>query len=86
MLTAIASAAYERVCMLFNIAALQSQIGSIQNFDSDEGLKAAVKYFQVRPWLNSGMRMVLRWLSSDRTIRTVRFGKILLIDGLDRPC
>nr|KAG5695062.1 hypothetical protein BaRGS_032555 [Batillaria attramentaria] len=43
---AIASAAYEKVCMLFNIAALQSQIASIQNFESDEGLKAAVKYFQ----------------------------------------
>ncbi|KAK7092226.1 programmed cell death 6-interacting protein-like isoform X2 [Littorina saxatilis] len=43
---AIASAAYEKVCMLFNIAALQSQIGSIQNFESDEGLKTAVKLFQ----------------------------------------
>ncbi|XP_076437173.1 programmed cell death 6-interacting protein-like isoform X2 [Babylonia areolata] len=43
---AIASAAYEKVCMLFNIAALQSQIASIQNFENDEGLKSAVKYFQ----------------------------------------
>lgn len=44
---AIASAAYEKVCMLYNISALQSQIASIQNFENDEGLKVAVKYFQV---------------------------------------
>ncbi|XP_025081539.1 programmed cell death 6-interacting protein-like isoform X2 [Pomacea canaliculata] len=43
---AIASGAYEKVCMLFNIAALQSQIASVQNFENDEGLKLAVKYFQ----------------------------------------
>lgn len=33
--------------MLFNIGALQSQIAKAQNFDSDEGLKAAAKHFQV---------------------------------------
>jgi programmed cell death 6-interacting protein len=44
---AIASGAYEKVCMLFNIAAMQTQIASCQNFESEEGLKTAVKFFQV---------------------------------------
>ena len=33
--------------MLFNAAALASQIASEQNLDSDEGLRAAAKYYQV---------------------------------------
>lgn len=45
---AVHSNAFERVCLLFNVAALQSQIAKGQNFDSDEGLKTAVKHFQVR--------------------------------------
>lgn len=49
---AIASGAYEKVCVLFNIAALQSQIASAQNHENNEGLKLTVKLFQVSDgWL-----------------------------------
>jgi hypothetical protein len=44
---ALASLGYEKTCVLFNGAALASQIASEQNLDSDEGLKAAAKYYQV---------------------------------------
>ncbi|XP_029920346.1 programmed cell death 6-interacting protein isoform X2 [Myripristis murdjan] len=44
---ALASLGYEKTCVLFNAAALASQIASEQNLDSDEGLKAAAKYYQL---------------------------------------
>ncbi|CDQ96687.1 unnamed protein product [Oncorhynchus mykiss] len=43
----LASLGYEKTCVLFNGAALASQIASEQNLDSDEGLKAAAKYYQL---------------------------------------
>lgn len=45
--TAIANGSFERVCVLFNIAALQSQIAAAQNMNSDDGLKTTAKLFQV---------------------------------------
>ncbi|XP_068157558.1 programmed cell death 6-interacting protein [Drosophila tropicalis] len=37
---------YEKVCVLFNIAALQSNVAASQALDTDEGLKLAIKLLQ----------------------------------------
>lgn len=42
----ISSLAFERVCVLFNIAALQSGVAASQSFETDLGLKLAAKLFQ----------------------------------------
>ncbi|XP_077404763.1 programmed cell death 6-interacting protein isoform X3 [Vanacampus margaritifer] len=44
---ALASLGYEKTCVLFNAAALASQIAAEQNLDNDEGLKNAAKYYQL---------------------------------------
>ena len=44
---AIASAAYEKACVLFAIAAMQTQVASCQDLKTDDGLKMAAKLFQV---------------------------------------
>jgi len=45
---AIASAAYEKACVLFSIGAMQTQVASRQDMKTDDGLKMAAKLFQVR--------------------------------------
>lgn len=44
--TALTSLAFEKVCVLFNIAALQSAVAGSQSLDADEGLKLATKLYQ----------------------------------------
>ena len=46
IISAHTSLLYEKICVLFNIAALQSQIAASQALDSDEELKLALKYLQ----------------------------------------
>lgn len=43
---AISSIPYERMCSLFNLAALQSQVAAVQSQENDEGLKLAFKLLQ----------------------------------------
>uniref|UniRef100_A0A8C7Y0J9 Programmed cell death 6-interacting protein n=1 Tax=Oryzias sinensis TaxID=183150 RepID=A0A8C7Y0J9_9TELE len=43
----LASLGYEKTCVLFNCAALASQIAAEQNMDNDECLKTAAKYYQL---------------------------------------
>lgn len=44
--TALASLAYEKECVLFNIAALQSAVAAAQGMETDESLKLAIKLLQ----------------------------------------
>lgn len=41
-----ASLSFERICVLFNVGAMYSQIAANQNVEYDDGLKLATKYFQ----------------------------------------
>lgn len=63
---ALASGAYEKICLLFNIGALESQIASAQNLNSEDGIKLAAKMFQVHYNYNSTNQFNnLLWLWSD---------------------
>jgi hypothetical protein len=45
--TAQYSIHYEKACVLFNIAAISSQIAEVQNRTTPEGLKKASHFFQL---------------------------------------
>ena len=63
---ALSSGAYERFCVLFNMAALLSQLASMQNHSTDDGLKTAAKYYQqsagIFSYLKDNVFPVLRML------------------------
>ncbi|KRX75513.1 Apoptosis-linked interacting protein, partial [Trichinella sp. T6] len=42
----ISSGSYEKACVLFNIAAMQSQVAAMQRLDDDDDLKLAARLFQ----------------------------------------
>ena len=44
----VSSGNFERACMLFNIASMQSQIAEAQSHTTDEGLKLSAKFFMVK--------------------------------------
>lgn len=44
----VPSLSYEKVCVLFNVASLQSSVAASQSTENDEGLKLAAKLLQVR--------------------------------------
>ena len=46
-ISAIASGAYEKFCVLFNLAAMMTQIAEVLNHESDDGLKTTAKFYQV---------------------------------------
>ncbi|OWA53599.1 Programmed cell death 6-interacting protein [Hypsibius exemplaris] len=41
-----ASLAFEKICVMFNIGSMLSQIGANQNVEFDDGLRIATRYFQ----------------------------------------
>ncbi len=43
----VPSLSYEKVCVLFNVAAYNSHVAAEQNFSSDDGLQKALKKLQL---------------------------------------
>ncbi|XP_058789345.1 programmed cell death 6-interacting protein isoform X2 [Phymastichus coffea] len=60
----ITTLAYEKICVLFNIAALQSCVASSQSFENDDGLKLAAKLFQLAAgifsYLKSNIMLIIQ--------------------------
>lgn len=65
---AVASLSYEKVCVLYNIAALQSQVAAGQSGDSDEALKKSTKLFQVCDLTNWIFVYTVEFLSLQSTL------------------
>lgn len=63
----MSSIAFEKVCVLFNIAAVQSSLASTQCFDSDEGLKTAAKFFQQSAGIFSHLKSAAPALGQEPT-------------------
>lgn len=64
---ALSTIAYEKVCVLFNTAALQSSIGATQSLESDEGLKTAAKLFQQAAGIFSHLKSAAPALGQEPT-------------------
>ncbi|XP_076063979.1 programmed cell death 6-interacting protein-like protein AliX [Oratosquilla oratoria] len=64
----VSSLAYEKVCVLFNIAAMQSQVAAAQSLDTDESQKLAAKLLQSAAGVFGELKMtVLSSVQQDPT-------------------
>jgi len=69
----------EKVAVLFNIAALQSQIAQAQSFASDDGLKTSFKQFLVGRGGRVLLRVAVLWLVYDIACGVFVLGRVTLL-------
>ena len=81
---ALSSIAYEKVCVLFNIAALQSTLAANQSFDNDDGLKTAAKLFQqaagIFTHLKSAAPALGQETTPDLSVETLHILSLLMVE------